>query len=314
MVAQAEAVKVEQSLRMLSDTAEEVQAVRTFTKSAIGFESQAAESLKLAYAEAEQAESIQEARGYQESNVTAILHEVVQQLQLQDRASPATAEGRKNAVILQSLQKAESAQAAMIEDASQEDQALASLRQTMASAAQSATTAKLIDETRSTPTLNDAVERLQEIQRTQLAHGKQTVLLAKSIEGLGEDKEHAKEVASLQAELESSKMHAKQVESELTTAHAKATSDHEALLAAQKKENDGLDALQQVKAETDAAMHKAVMAREQATIMYEAAAIKQKEVDTQSRKAARSLLTASQETAATANALMFDVTVSPPPT
>merc|ERR1719326_241167 len=148
--------QAEETLHTLADTAEEMQAAKASTNAAMSYESKAASLLKLAYKEVQQAEDIQEARVYQEANVTQILHETVEHVKQLHESS----QGRGLLVLLQALHRAEMAQAAMIKDASQEDQALAGLRSAMASAAQAATSAKLVEETQTSLTLDNAMAKI----------------------------------------------------------------------------------------------------------------------------------------------------------
>jgi hypothetical protein len=267
--------KVERSLHTLTDAGEEVRAARSYTNAAIGFEAQAAESLKLAYEEAQQAEGIQEARAYKESNITQILHDAVQQLQ----HLPI---GPDNLALLQMLRKAEVAQAAMIEDASQEDQALAALRQTMATAAQAATTAKLVDESQTSETLDDAIARIKEVQGDQLEHAKQTIQLAKSFEGIpswSATRLQESEQKQLQTRLLAAELHGKKLEAELARA-SDAAAEH----------------------------HSADVARQQASAMYKATSSSQIALEAQTAKTARSLMLIAQEAAESAKVLSGAIT------
>jgi len=267
-----ESGEVEQSLRTLAQTTEEVQAARASTKAAVDFESHAAESLKLASEEGQQVEDIQEARAHQEAHVSDILHEAVQQL----RRSPS--EGA-NVALLQSLQKAEVAQAAMIKDATQEDQALLGLRKAVANAAQAAVTAKLVDETQTSPTLAGAVQKLQAVEDTQLHQVHQSVQHTKSV---------SNQVQLLRESALASEAHVKQLETELAKA------------ASEQKESNWW---QKVRADASAEHRKAEVARQQASAMYQAASSTQAALEAQAAKTAESLMRVSTEATQAAHVL-----------
>jgi len=282
-----------ESFHSLADTAEEVQAARASTNAAMGFESQAAELLKLGYKEVKEAEDIQEARAYQEANVTQILHEAVQRLQQSQEAF----EGPETITLLQGLRRAEIAQAAMIKSASQEDQALAGLRSAMASAAQAATSAKLVEETQTSLTLDNAMAKI--LDSAQFAKE-----IPMKLEAKLDVEKHAKQLEAKLEETHSQQLdvetHAKQLEAQL--AHEKSV-NREALIEAQKAREGKIEGIQKELANVEAERHKAEVARQEASAMYQAAASTQSALEAQASRTAQSLLKVSAEASRAARVL-----------
>lgn len=292
----AEAAKMERSLQSMSDAAKEVQAARDTTNAAVGFETQASESMKLAYQEAKQAEEMQAARAYEETNVTSILHQAVQQL------AASAPFGTENNALLQNLRKAETAQATMLKDASQEDQALMGLSSTMATAAQAATTAKLVAETQTSQNLDSAITKLQAVQGTQLADAKDTVTLAKELEGL--DAKHTVQLLQsaadekVVAEDKELKARLTLLEAQLNKAESDRSSEQAALAEAQKQVQASSQAVQkmdQVRSEAALEHTKAELAKQQAAAMFQAASATQAALEGQASKTAQSLMRVSAE-------------------
>jgi len=262
-----EIMQAEQSFHALADTAEEVQAARVSTRSSSGFLSDATKLLKLAYKEVQQAEDIQEARVYQEANVTQILHETIDRVkQLEDAAQGQG--GQETYDLLAALHRAETAQAAMIKDASQEDQALAGLRSAMASAAQAATSAKLVGETQTSRALDDAFVKIQG--------------MAELSKGLPKQLAHAN-------------ARAKTLEKQLEQATSEHAADRAIIEAQEKAQQTNSKERLQEQAVAEADRQKAQLAKREAAAMYQAASSTQAALEAEASKTAESLLKVSAE-------------------
>jgi len=249
----SEAGQAEEAFRSFADSAQDLHAARASTNAVVGYETQAAEMLSLAYREVQQAEDIQEARVHQEANVTELLHEALQE-----------AKQGKPADLVSTLRQAATAQAEMIKEASQEDQALAGLRSAMASSAQAATNAKLLQETQIAPSLDDA-----------LLHMKS-----------------AKDLSGYLAKFGAAEARVKELEAQ----QIKSSSEDAARKAEVLK-------IEKSRGAAAADRHKAEVARQEAWSMYQAASSTQVALEREASKTAESLLTVSAEAAQAAQLL-----------
>lgn len=305
--------EAERVLRSLAAASDDVRATRASARAVAGYQAQAAEALRLAFGHAQRAEGLQQAQAYQEANATNIVHQAVQQLQ----GAPPSIE---NLGLMEKLRQAEAAQSAAASSASYQDEAFDALRSTMLTAAQAATTAKDVQETQASPTLRDALDKLQVAEGVQVQHARQDVQLAQTLGFVANDSTKLSESARHVLEAEEQRIGEKltRISDKLNKAEAKSVYLEEELAKASRDRTavqGALVATQQAQLAdhraAEDARRRAAQERQEASTMLQAASATQSALQKQAANTASYLLNVGVQATQAAQQLQSSLGATP---